>query len=153
MCLRLFTLCIKCGWEWPEQGYINEGINVSNWTCHLYRLDIVGLSWETWRQQLCLTVINHSQSCTWLYTPQWASLRRPAWPAPACRPCPCPSAHGLLADSALLRKTWGRGWDVKQCLCVSMCVLECAFPRRGAGGNVTYEIRMQYKEKEGLKLN
>lgn len=29
----------------------------------------------------------------------------------------------------------------------------CAFSRRGAGGNVRYEIRMQYKEREGFKLN
>lgn len=35
--------------------------------------------------------------------------------------------------------------------CVRVAV--CAFPRRGAGGNVRYEIRMQYKERDGFKLN
>lgn len=36
---------------------------------------------------------------------------------------------------------------------VCVCVCECVFPRRGAGGNVRYEIRMRYKERDGFKLN
>lgn len=54
--------------------------------------------------------------------------------------------------------------DLKtMCLCVCVCfffsvsgcvcVAACALPGRGAGGNVRYEIRMQYKERDASKLN
>lgn len=46
------------------------------------------------------------------------------------------------------------------CVCFSssslwrdVCVPVCAFPRRGAGGNVRYEIRLRYEERGGFKLN
>lgn len=72
----------------------------------------------------------YSQFYTWLYTPRWASPRRPVWPAPAGTPCPLLSGRELQVDSALLRDTWGREASLqilKQCVFSSVrgCVHGC----------------------------
>lgn len=80
------------------------------------------------------------------------------------QPQPVGLAHSSLpVDRRRTRLSWGRHEEEASAelrnnmsLCVfplCVCVCVCAFPRRGAGGSVRYEIRMQHEEREGLKLN
>jgi len=91
------------------------------------------------------------------------------------QPQPVGLAHSSLpVDRRWTWLSWGRQgeeaseemWNKTSlcvCVCVCVCVLfcericvcvpVCAFPRRGAGGNVRYEIRMQHEERGGFKLN